>query len=265
MLYRFLLITLPLLLFVPLVLSAPDTEDTLEQAQQRSSEMRSHTSDVFDQADAFSKSPEFLDGINREASSALDNVGSVPIPILPNFPDLTDEQLQRARTDIDRLLNQAQEQGQASQNPMDQKSGPQLYVFVSFSMPDITLKRLLTQAARIDGSLILRGLVDDNMGKTKDKIMQLMEADESGHTLINGGFAIDPTLFQRFDIGQVPSFVLTNTPAERCNNNGCPDTDFVRLSGDATVEYALETMVREAPDSMKSSARFLLDRMKGES
>ena len=65
MLYRNILITLPLLLFVPLVLSAPDTEDAMNQAQQRSSEMRSHTSNVFDQADALSKSPEFLDGINR--------------------------------------------------------------------------------------------------------------------------------------------------------------------------------------------------------
>ena len=235
----------------------------MEQAQQRTTEMRSHTSNVFEHADALSKSPEFLDGINREASSALSNVDSVPTPTLPNFPNLTDEQLQRARTDINQLLNRAQTQGPTSQNPMDQKSGPQLYVFVSFSMPDITLKRLLTQAARIDGSLILRGMVDDNMGKTKDKIMQLMEADESGHTQINGGFAIDPTLFQRFDIGQVPSFVLTNTPAERCNNNGCPDTDYVRLSGDTTVEYALETMAREAPDAMKASAHFLLDRMKG--
>ena len=262
MLYRFSLMTLLVFLVIPTVLSVPDVKNTLDQAQQHSNEMRSNTEAIFYQTDVLSKSPKFLEDINRETSNALDKVDAVPNSSLPNFPDLTEKQLQRTRIDINRLLNQSQSFNQTPQNSQKQKSGPQLYVFVSFSMPDITIKRPLTQAARVDGSLILRGLVDDNIGKTKDKIMQVMEADELGHTKITGGFAIDPTLFKRFDIVQVPSFVLTNTPVEQCNNTGCLATDFVRLSGDTTVEYALETITREAPVSMKASAEILLNRLK---
>jgi len=59
----------------------------------------------------------------------------------------------------------------------------------------------------------------------------------------------------------VPSFVVTNTPAERCSKNGCPSTDYARLSGDTTIEYALETIAREAP-AMSVSAQTILKRMR---
>jgi len=263
MLYRFqLIIVLYFLVMIPAALSASETAHVLQRAQQSMDEMKSQTSKTFEEADALSTMPEFLDQINRETARMLDAT-KVPTPTLPTFPQLTDAQLKKARTDVQKLMNQAQAHAQTLANPMDHKQGPQLYVFVSFSMPDITLKRLLTQVERIDGSLILRGLVDDSMAKTKNKITELMEADANGHTHFKNGFAIDPTLFQRFDINQVPSFVLTSQPAARCNNEGCPSSDYVRLSGDSTLEYVLETMVRESPESMRDSAKTLLARMKG--
>ncbi len=263
MLYRFLLVV-PLTLFmVPAANSAPDVERAMSRAEQRADEMHRRTSELFDKADALSTSPEFLEGLNREATKAMENAGSAPTLALPDLPTPSPELLQRARSDINKLLDQAQDNGQPSQNPMDQKRGPQLYVFVSFSMPEITIKRLLVQASRIDGSLILRGLVDGDLGRTREKITQLLEADASGHTKINGGFAIDPTLFERFAITRVPGFVLTDAPAQQCNDAGCPSSDYVRLAGDTTIEYALETMAREAPVSLKESAHILLDRLKG--
>ncbi|HXH85907.1 MAG TPA: type-F conjugative transfer system pilin assembly protein TrbC, partial [Nitrospira sp.] len=203
--------------------------------------------------------PDFLERVNRDAAKALKSAGEVPVPTIPNLPEPTEEILQRTRTDIGRLLDQAQDTRQRSS--VEEKHGPQLYVFVSFSMPEITLKRLLSQAARIDASLILRGLVDDDLGKTKDKIAGLMEADAQGRTRIKGGFAIDPTLFERFDISQVPSFVLTDAPVTRCTESDCASADHVRLAGDITIDYALETISREAP-AMKASAEQLLARMK---
>jgi len=259
MLYRFLLVTLLLLPATFTALSAPDVERAMQQAQQITDEMRTHTSEVLDRAETLSTSPEFLDELNREAARAMQNIDTVPTPALPTLPEPTPELLQRTRTDINRLLDRVQDP--QSPTTIDEKSGPQLYLFVSFSMPDITLKRLLVQASRIDGSLILRGLIDNDFGKTKDKIAQLLEADAMGNTTTKGGLAIDPTLFERFDISQVPSFVLTNTPAKRCSETECPKSDYARLSGDTTIEYVLETMAREAP-AMKQSAQTLLDRLR---
>ncbi len=259
MLYRYALVFMLISTTFPIAWSASDVGQAIGQAQQTTQEMRSRTTEVFDRTDALSTSPKFLERLNKEAAKAMQDVETLPTPALPNFPDPSPEMLQRARTDINKLLNQAQDQPLSTSTAT--KAGPQLYVFVSTSMPDITLKRLLVQASRIKGSLILRGLVDGDMGKTKEKIMQLLEADTMGNTQIDGGLSIDPTLFERFDISQVPSFVVTNTPAERCSKSGCPSTDYARLSGDIKIEYALETIAREAP-AMSDSAQTILKRLK---
>jgi len=259
MLYWYSLALFMVSMTISITWSAQDVGQAIGQAQQTTKEMQSHTAEVFDRADALSTSPEFLEGLNKESAKAMQDVDTLPTPALPDFPDPSPEMLQQARTDINKLLNQAQDQPQPA--PTDQKTRPQLYVFVSTSMPNITLKRLLVQASRIKGSLILRGLVEGDMGKTKEKIMQLLEADAMGNTQIDGGLSIDPTLFERFDISLAPSFVVTNTPAERCNKSGCPDTDYARLSGDTTIEYALETIAREAP-MMRECAQTILKRLK---
>jgi len=261
MLCRFFLVLLCQLICVSVSWAEPDVTQAMDSAQKRSSEVREQTQAVIDQADALANSPEFIDGINREATKALRGADKRPDSSLPNLPEPSAALLQRARQDITKLLDQAQDRSQQT-DPTAQKSGPQLYVFVSFSMPEVTLKRLLTQASQTEASLILRGLIDDDIVQTKARIAQLLEADENGHTRIKGGFAIDPTLFERFDIQQVPTFVLTDTPATRCTDANCTEVTHARLSGDTTLEYALETMRREAP-AMKASAGELLSRIRG--
>jgi len=263
MLCRVFLILLCHLICVSASWAEADVTQAMDSAQQRSSEIREQTKAVIDQANALANSAEFIDAINREATNALRDADNLPVNGLPNLPEPSADLLQRARHDLTKLLDQAQGKNQGQKTgPMTQKSGPQLYVFVSFSMPEVTLKRLLAQTSQIESSLILRGLIDDDMGKTKTRIAQLLEADENGHTRIKGGFAIDPTLFERFDIQQVPTFVLTDTPATRCTDANCTEVTHARLSGDTTLEYALETMRREAPD-MKASAGELLSRIRG--
>lgn len=255
MLCRFLLAAL---LVTPVAIAATEVEEAMKRAEQRSDEMRAHTVEMFKQADERSTSPKFLETLKRDAKT-LQEADSAPKQALPRLPEPRADLLNRARSDIDKLLNNSG--GQPQPSPMGERHGPQLYVFVSFSLPEITLKRLLTQARRIDASLILRGLVDDDLGKTKAKITQLLEADAQGNTRINGGFAIDPTLFEHFNITQAPSFVLTDAPATRCTESDCASIDHARLSGDIPIDYALETMAREAP-AMKASAEQLLARMK---
>lgn len=266
MLHRYALVTFMLLL---VIFSAQSAENSalgaggaMQQAEQSTDQMRSYTSEVLKQVETLSTAPGFIEGLSKEASNVMQGIDGRPTQALPNLrslPELSPELLQRTRSDISKLFDQAQ--GQKMPTAMEQKSGPQFYLFVSFSMPSVTLKRLLRQASRIEGSLILRGLVDDDLEKTKDKITELLEVDDLGHAQIKGGLAIDPTLFERFDISQVPSFVLTHKPAERCTEAGCPNIDYARLSGDSTIEYVLETMAREAP-MMKHSAQVLLGKMK---
>lgn len=263
MLRRFLLIALSPLLCLTAV-ADQETREAFEHAQQNTSATRQETRTVFDQAAALARSREFVDQMDREANQAL-NAGEASLAKpLPRLPEPSPQLLERARTDIGRLLKQA-ESGASSHADLpggrEEKSGPQLYLFVSFSMPEVTLKRLLRQAIVANATLVLRGLVEGDLAKTKEKIAEVLETDAMGHSAIQGGFAIDPTLFERFQITAVPTFVLTNAPAGRCTENHCPAPDHARLSGDITLAYALETMAREAP-AMRNSAETLRLRMK---
>ena len=99
------------------------------------------------------------------------------------------------------------------------------------------------------------------MNKTRIKVGKLLDADKKGNTSIDGGLSIDPTLYDRFGISVVPAFVLTDAPVQACTQAGCPTPDFVRLAGDVTLEYALESIAREAP-SMRDDAQGLLATMR---
>lgn len=79
--------------------------------------------------------------------------------------------------------------------------GPTLLVFVSFSMPEPALERLVDQAARTGATLVLRGLVEDSMQKTVARVQRVI-----GQRKV--GFQIDPQAFDRFAIAATPSFVL---------------------------------------------------------
>ncbi|MCZ4314783.1 type-F conjugative transfer system pilin assembly protein TrbC [Comamonadaceae bacterium G21597-S1] len=132
-------------------------------------------------------------------------------------------------------------------------SAPALMVFVSLSMPQPTLRKLVDQAARAQATLILRGLVDNSIRTTITQVQALIgQADVA--------MQIDPQAFDRFAIEQVPSFVLVRdgTRPTSCASGVCapPDT-FVKLTGDVSVDYALQAMRQRAPEQSRDAAPFL--------
>ena len=120
---------------------------------------------------------------------------------------------------------------------------PALLVFVSFSMPDATLARLVDQAARARATLVLRGLVDGSLQKTVLRAQALI-----GQRKV--GFQIDPQAFDRFSISATPTFVLLKAGAVSapCAAGTCfPASSFVAAAGDVSIDYALEYFRRAAP------------------
>lgn len=253
------LLALPLLAFVQFAHAAPDTAAAINDADQMREKMHNQTSDVLKQADALSTSPDFINELNKESSRLINRSDALPKTALPNLPEPDTEQLKRARTEIGKLLDRAEQHDVLADTSGG--NGSRFYVFVSFSMPDVTLRRLMQQAKRIGAPLVLRGLVENDMNKTRIKVGKLLDADKKGNTSIDGGLSIDPTLYDRFGISVVPAFVLTDAPVQACTQTGCPTPDFVRLAGDITLEYALESIAREAP-AMRDDARGLLATMR---
>jgi conjugal transfer pilus assembly protein TrbC len=134
-------------------------------------------------------------------------------------------------------------------------NGPTLYLFVSLSMPEPALRRLIAQAAQARATVLLRGLSEGSLRKTAARLQALIgEAPVS--------IQIDPRLFDRFAVQRVPAFVLARTTANpECNGNTCQsDPAFVRASGDVSLDYALAYMQRTAP-AWSSTATVYLQRL----
>src|SRR5207244_428616 len=133
-----------------------------------------------------------------------------------------------------------------------------LLIFVSFSMPEPTLGRLVDQAARAGGTLVLRGLVDNSLQKTVVRVQRLI-----GERMV--GFQIDPQAFDRFSVSATPTFVLIKdgaVPAPCAAGTCFPATSFVSTAGDVSLDYALEFFDRAAP-SFGPAAQSFLSKMKG--
>lgn len=97
-----------------------------------------------------------------------------------------------------------------------------LYIFVSFSLPERVIKDLSRQALRVGGTLVLRGLVDNDILKTAQKIQALGVDVE-----------INPPLFETFKVEVVPTFVLKKS-----------EQTYDKISGNVPLEEALETFAK---------------------
>lgn len=130
---------------------------------------------------------------------------------------------------------------------------PRLIIFISLSMPEATLARLVDQAARARAQLLLRGLSDGSLPRTAARIQQLI-----GTRAV--AVQIDPRAFDRYAIQRVPSFVLARPGAQdaACNGKQCARADdHVMAAGDVSLDYALAHFQRTTPAFAKDAGRFL--------
>lgn len=131
-------------------------------------------------------------------------------------------------------------------------TGPRLYVFVSLSMPEPTLQRLIAQAAKAHASILVRGLAGGSLPQTVSRLQTLI-----GEHAVS--IQIDPRPYDQFAIERVPAFVLARHGARsECTSHSCPSsTDFVRTTGDVSLEYAMVHVQRTAPAWAHEASIFL--------
>lgn len=167
------------------------------------------------------KSQSFKDTLQEERARAA----VVPNAFPSNKLELpADVQNQRWADRFNELEAQA---NHAAHTPLD--GSHVVLVFASFSLPEATLKTLAAQAKKAGGIVVFRGLKNDDFIEMRKALAGLGE-----------GFAIDPTLFQRFNIESVPAFVLPVDPVMPCNPDGCPTGRHAKVAGNVTLEAALD-------------------------
>lgn len=187
----------------------------------------------------------------RAARSADLPVGMPPAPKAPNIEARPAPLGQQFPADLESIARGFQTGTQPSTGPIQQS--PQLLVFISLSMPEPTLDRLVEQAAHAGAGLVLRGLAEGSLTRTVARLQRLI-----GQRAVS--IQIDPQAFDRFGVRQAPTFVLTKADAGAtgCAPGLCdPSQRHVMASGDVSLDYALSVFERSAPDHAADARTFL--------
>jgi type-F conjugative transfer system pilin assembly protein TrbC len=78
-------------------------------------------------------------------------------------------------------------------------------IFVSFSMPEPSLKQIIADADYYRVPVVIRGLYKNSLKETANKIFALTKENNKGGILINPGW------FKKYAIKSVPAFLLTTS------------------------------------------------------
>jgi type-F conjugative transfer system pilin assembly protein TrbC len=101
-----------------------------------------------------------------------------------------------------------------------------ILIFISFSMPQESIKGWINQAKKVNAAVYMRGLVNNLF---KDTIMAVNKLVQDQP----GGILIDPTLFRKYAITQVPAVVVSR------------GENFDVIYGDVTLDYALANLSKD--------------------
>lgn len=124
-------------------------------------------------------------------------------------------------------------------------------VFASLSVNKESLKLIAADAQKGQGAVVFRGVKNDDF--------RAMRAELAG---MGEGFVIDPTLFIRFGITEVPTIVLPLEPVVPCEPDGCPAIAFVKVAGNVTVAAAMDFIqINSAQPKARALAKEILKRI----
>ena len=134
-----------------------------------------------------------------------------------------------------------------------------LRIFITLEMPRASLQLLTDQAARSGAVLVLRGLKANSMRETLAAVSGLIGERQVA-------WVIDPEAFARYRIERAPTFVLSldeeAKPEPSCGSDCRMPAAFVSVSGDVSLDHALETLARQRPNAGPRVAP-LLKRLRG--
>ena len=127
----------------------------------------------------------------------------------------------------------------ASKNLASRKSGAPLFVaFASLSMPEESLRKMITDVGNSGGVIVFRGFTNNSSKQFVVGLTKVLGSDPGPVSM-----SVDPRLFRAFDIKRVPAYVVSSTDFELCESLTCvtapPPHD--KMTGNVTARYALET------------------------
>ncbi|MEI8321217.1 MAG: type-F conjugative transfer system pilin assembly protein TrbC [Alphaproteobacteria bacterium] len=199
---------------------------------------------------------EKLEALYNSALLKVREVTPKAKEILQELPKVDRESLEELKQKIFNTPLQKDEQKQCSSKMCKTSIAPPvsegspLLIFVSFSLGDATLKKLYGQAQKIGSRLVMQGLYKNSFRETQSKIRSLGIVVD-----------IDPTLFEKFSVKEVPVFVLM-TEETPLVTNGESHPSYDVLKGNVSLNYALEEFLENGSIEGQKIAQNLIDRIR---
>lgn len=136
-----------------------------------------------------------------------------------------------------------------------------LYVFISESVPNITLRNYQKALEGISVAFVLRGLIGDDPSRfqpTQEWVQRMLCGEppyDIGSKCFLNPVDISPNLFRVFGIERVPAVVYVPDPLQlaSCGLLPLPDKDFYVWYGDLPPSYVLERFREHRPADMTLS------------
>ena len=173
--------------------------------------------------DAFRKDAQTVQAVALEQMRTIDKAS------LPRGP--------AGAGDFDEMIHAA-----SANLKENQGTAPQFMVFVSTSMPEQALKRIIADTSAAGGVVVFRGFPGNSGKAFIAALSRVVEKDQQFASI-----GIDPRLFRAFDVTAVPTMVVSSSDFTPCDGLTCKTTPppFDRIEGNVTVRYALETFAGE--------------------
>ena len=173
--------------------------------------------------DAFRKDAQTVQAVALEQMRTIDKAS------LPRGP--------AGAVDFDEMIHAA-----SANLKENQGTAPQFMVFVSTSMPEQALKRIIADTSAAGGVVVFRGFPGNSGKAFIAALSKVVEKDQQFASI-----GIDPRLFRAFDVTAVPTMVVSSSDFTPCDGLTCKTTPppFDRIEVNVTVRYALETFAGE--------------------
>lgn len=126
-----------------------------------------------------------------------------------------------------------------------------LFIFISHSMPEASIRNHIKAAKETGALLVLNGLIDNDLPKTLKTVSTWGEKDDPADNII-----IDPILYERFSIQQVPTLVLTQAEYPCPGTTECATSSIDKIAGDIHLSFALREFARDG-DLKEAAQKYL--------
>lgn len=183
------------------------------------------------------------------ANSALSNTpGKPPGGFVAKVPQVGAPSPARKQS-LDEVISQY---NQAKDGKVGKPGTNDLIIFVSFSMPNDVLAELSRQAKEFGAVMVIRGFKDGSLLATKRAALMANKGRVE--------WEIHPELFKAFKVESVPAFVVASADAESVLEDGCsPEASYTSITGDMSLELALDTIRRRGQPEIAKLAAARLD------